>query len=133
ALADCAGGEVAAAIARFGVQPAPGPLTLNRATIDRCFGADSIDGIVGRLTGDGGAFAQAALEKMRDASPASLQITLDLLRQAKGRSLAECMQVELDLAKEVTRGADFAEGVRAMLVDKDRAPRWTRPAGGPTR
>ena len=61
---------------------------------------------------------------MRAASPASLRITLDLLRAMRGRSLAYCLQTEYVLAREVTRSADFAEGVRSMLVDKDRRPDW---------
>ncbi len=125
ALATCKAAEAPQLIERLqGTRP-PGELALNRDVIDRCFAADSLEEIVARLAQDGGAFATQALAAMKAASPASLRITFDLLRSARGRSLADCLQTELDLAKRVTRGADFAEGVRAMLVDKDRASRWT--------
>ncbi len=125
ALSACAPDEEGEVIARFSIRPEPGPIELNRFTIDRCFDADSIEDIVVRLADDDSAFALAALEKMRAASPASLRATLNLLSTARGRTLEDCLRIELALAKEVTRGADFAEGVRAMLVDKDRRPRWT--------
>jgi enoyl-CoA hydratase len=38
------------------------------------------------------------------------------------------LELDLRLASFMARQPDFAEGVRALLVDKDRAPRW-RPAG----
>lgn len=131
ALSDGAPGDLAETIARFSVSLPPGEVERNRATIDRCFDAGGLEQIVARLTDDGGAFAKSALEAMRAASPASLRTTLDLLRGARGRTLDECLQVELALAKAVTRSADFAEGVRAMLVDKDRKPRWAAPEGAP--
>jgi enoyl-CoA hydratase len=42
--------------------------------------------------------------------------------------LAKCLEIEYTLAREVTRGPDFSEGVRAMLVDKDRSPVWPASA-----
>jgi enoyl-CoA hydratase len=69
---------------------------------------------------------------MRAVSPASLRTTLDLLRAARGRTLEACLEIELTLAKQVTRGTDFAEGVRAMLVDKDHKPHWTPAAPNPS-
>lgn len=128
ALSSCARSEVESAIGQFSLRPAPGPIELNRAVIERCFGAKSISEIFARLEADGGAFAAAAWAKMQAASPSSLRISLSLLRGANGRSLAACLQTELALAKEVTRSADFAEGVRAMLVDKDRTPHWVQQA-----
>jgi enoyl-CoA hydratase len=127
ALAGCAPGDEAQAIARFSIRPEPGPIELNRSTIDRCFDADGIEAIMARLADDGGPFAQAALGRMRAASPASLRTTLNLLHAGRGRTLDECLQAELALAEAVTRSADFAEGVRAVLVDKDRKPRWAAP------
>lgn len=124
ALSRCVPSEVSKVIRKFSVQLEPGPIELNQAVIDRCFSAASIRDICARLEKDGGRFAAAALEKMRAASPASLRIALELLRAMRGRSLAYCLQTEYALAREVTRSADFAEGVRAMLVDKDRRPIW---------
>lgn len=124
ALSTAAPDEAADIPERYRSPPPPGPIALNRATIDRCFDADSVETIANRLADDGGAFAEGALAALQAASPASLRLTLELMRGAQGRSLADCLQAELVLAKRVTRSPDFAEGVRAMLVDKDRRPRW---------
>lgn len=124
ALSACAPGEAGETIARFGISLESGEVERNRAVIDRCFGADSLQGVVARLADDDSAFAQTALEQIRAASPASLRITFDLMRGARALTLEECLEAELILAKAVTRSADFAEGVRALLVDKDRTPRW---------
>ncbi|HEY0281627.1 MAG TPA: enoyl-CoA hydratase/isomerase family protein, partial [Rhizomicrobium sp.] len=42
-------------------------------------------------------------------------------------SFDDCMRMEFRIASRILAGHDFYEGVRAVLVDKDNAPRW-RPA-----
>jgi enoyl-CoA hydratase/carnithine racemase len=50
--------------------------------------------------------------------------SLRLLRQGAARTLPACLDAELRAKRTVTAGHEFIEGVRAMVVDKDRAPNW---------
>lgn len=91
----------------------------------RTFEADSVAGIVAGLEDDGSDWADEALQAMRAASPSSVMWSFELLRRGGGRTLEDCLQAELALTRHATRHPDFLEGVRAMVVDKDRAPRWS--------
>jgi len=52
-----------------------------------------------------------------------------LLRNARGKPLRECLAIEFELSMGYARHPDFIEGARAVLVDKDRKPRWqSRPS-----
>ena len=58
-------------------------------------------------------------------SPSSLAIIFEQLKRAKGeKNLKSLFEMELSIALHVARNSDFSEGVRAMLVEKDRRPQW---------
>lgn len=57
-------------------------------------------------------------------SPASLKVALKQLQKGEGRSYADCLRMELNMAMNFMDHHDFYEGVRSVLVDKDRAPSW---------
>lgn len=103
-----------------------GHLADHRAEIDWCFGATTLSAIQGRLRADDTPWSGSLLQKMASLSPQSLELTVSLLRWGSQRSLAECLQTELRMTRIVTASPDFIEGVRAVLVDKDRHPAWTR-------
>lgn len=65
------------------------------------------------------------LKNLLDAgSPYSARISLQLMKDASGKALEDCLALELALGAKAVRYPDCAEGVRAVLVDKDRNPSW---------
>jgi enoyl-CoA hydratase/carnithine racemase len=116
-----------AAIAGF-AEPLPAfSLAPHRPVIDRAFSAHSVKGIFAALEDDGGDFAMATLSALRAVSPSSLHWSFKILRDGAVRTLEECLEAELELVQKITRHPEFFEGVRAVVVDKDRAPKW-KPA-----
>jgi enoyl-CoA hydratase len=121
-----------AAIARDGVAVVAGyaqalpPFTLadQVAAIDRCFGAGSVAELLVRLRADGSDWARDTMAMLRSMSPSAVLWSFELLRRGAARNLSACLAAELALTRRVAFHPDFAEGVRAMVVDKDRQPRW---------
>nr|WP_294864966.1 enoyl-CoA hydratase/isomerase family protein [uncultured Pseudogulbenkiania sp.] len=69
---------------------------------------------------------QAAAHSFAHGSPSSAAVTWEIYRRAKHLSLAEALRMELILSVNFCSKPDFREGVRALLVDKDRQPQWSR-------
>ena len=68
--------------------------------------------------------AKTAQKSLASGSPRSIQETLSLLQSGQSLSLEDCLKQEFEAAQSTIRHPDFAEGVRAVLVDKDHAPHW---------
>lgn len=96
----------------------------HRAAIDRCFGQASIPAILQALQAEPSDWARRTEATLALMSPSSLRWSLDIILAGAGRDLRQCLAAELELVLRVVRHPDFAEGVRAMVIDKDRAPRW---------
>jgi len=115
-------------LAELGAPAGPPPLAEIREGIDRCFAADSVEAIIAALGKERGAWAEAALQALAKASPTSLKITLRQLTLGAGFDVEAALQLEYRMTQHAMQRHDFFEGVRALLVDKDQAPRW-QPAG----
>jgi enoyl-CoA hydratase len=121
------GAEPAAALRRCAT-PAPcSELAGHRDAIARCFSAPDLAELRARLAGEDAdrEWADETLALLDGVSPMSLRITFDLLRAGAGSSLEDCLARELDLARRTAREPDFHEGVRALLIDRDRRPAWS--------
>jgi len=102
----------------------PGPLAEHRARIDATFGHETVATIVAALQADGSPWATQTLATLRTLSPTSLAITLELLRRMRTASLEHAFAIDGVLAPRLSRTPEYAEGVRAVIVDKDRNPKW---------
>ncbi|GAA2364438.1 3-hydroxyisobutyryl-CoA hydrolase [Catellatospora methionotrophica] len=118
-------GDAAEAVAAFAVAPPEGELASCREWIDRCYAADSVAEILDRLRSDPAPAAHAAAKEIAAKSPTALVVTLRSLRTAaRLPSLEAALDQEYRLSASMLRSPDFAEGVRAQIIDKDRNPRW---------
>tara|TARA_R110002072_G_scaffold51389_1_gene137892 strand:- start:81579 stop:82688 length:1110 start_codon:yes stop_codon:yes gene_type:complete len=59
-----------------------------------------------------------------NGAPTTAQIIVEQFRRAKTMGLKDMLIQELTLATQCSRHRDFAEGVRALLIDKDGEPKW---------
>jgi enoyl-CoA hydratase/carnithine racemase len=116
-----------AAMARFAEPLPPFSLADHLAAIDACFGAPTVREIVVRLEADGSAWTVSVLQALRTVSPTALAFTLEALRRGANLTLPRALDAEFRLTRTTMAYPDFAEGVRAMVVDKDRQPKWQPP------
>ena len=120
-LPDALAADGMAAVADFAEPPPAASTPMGQI---QCFGAESVVAIIGRLQALGTPWAAEALAQLAAGSPAAIHRTFDAIGAGARLTLEDALQAELALTRTATRHPDFAEGVRAMLIDKDRTPRW---------
>jgi enoyl-CoA hydratase/carnithine racemase len=76
---------------------------------------------------DGETVAETALEAMEKASPTSVAVAFRQINTGAMLDMDECMRMEFRILNRMLAGHDFAEGIRAVVIEKDGAPQW-RPA-----
>jgi enoyl-CoA hydratase/carnithine racemase len=111
--------------------PTPAELLPLRTAIDTHFGRVDVGGIVRSLE----AITDPALYEWRDKtlaalekrSPTMLAVTLEQIARGKEMNLADVFRMELGMVQAALEHGDFIEGIRALLIDKDNAPKWTPP------
>ena len=101
-------------------------LLANAGWINRCYAGNRAEDIVAALRAAPEPEAQMAANEIALNSPTSIKVTLEALRRARGLGrLEDCLDQEYRMVSASIRTADFVEGVRAAVVDKDRNPKWS--------
>jgi enoyl-CoA hydratase len=111
----------------FHCDPGPGELDGLRPAISRCFGKDSLEAILAELRAERREthdWAEEVLRDLRRCSPTSLKVAHRHVRAARTMDLRATLTQDYRIACRFIQGTDFYEGVRATLIDRDRAPRW---------
>lgn len=117
--------DIEAILARTEADAGQAPIAAHRDDIDRLFAGHSVEGIFEALEADGGEWAKAQLAVLRTKSPQTMKVAFRQLQiGAHLHDFAHNMCMEYRIGARVVQRPDFLEGVRAVIVDKDNAPKW---------
>lgn len=123
---------VDATLQRFSVSHGASTVREHAADINECFSGPDVPAILTALDAHASPFCEQAATAIRRGSPTAAAVTLEAVRRARGQALNDVLRTDFRVMTHMVRpsaetSADFYEGVRAALVDKDRVPSW-RPA-----
>jgi enoyl-CoA hydratase/carnithine racemase len=116
--------SVDAVLAGFAEPAGEGPIMARKADIDRLFAHGRVEDILAALDAQPDEWAQKTAAIIRTKSPTSLKIALQQVRHGGNLDFSACMEAEYRIVSRIVHEPDFYEGVRAVIVDKDNAPRW---------
>jgi enoyl-CoA hydratase/carnithine racemase len=83
---------------------------------------DIVEGVLALETDD--RWLQRAQSALKGGSPAAMAMIFAQIQRSRHLSLKQVFQAELDLSVNCSSAGEFAEGVRALLIDKDGKPDW---------
>ncbi|WCJ23095.1 3-hydroxyisobutyryl-CoA hydrolase mitochondrial [Euphorbia peplus] len=99
--------------------------------IDKCFSRRSAEDILSALETErkkkDDAWIASTIQSLKKASPTSLKISLRSIREGRLQGVGQCLVREYRMVSHVVLGKlskDFFEGCRAILLDKDKNPKW---------
>ncbi|MBJ2283416.1 enoyl-CoA hydratase/isomerase family protein [Pseudomonas sp. MF6755] len=119
-------------LAKLAVQQLPDPpLATLRPVIDHFFALPDVPSIVEQLqavtVADTHEWALNTAHLMQTRSPLAMAVTLQMLRRGRHLPLEQCFALELHLDRQWFKRGDLIEGVRALIIDKDKTPHWNPP------
>lgn len=98
-------------------------LAVHQREIDSACGGARVEDIVAAMAG-GSAFLRDCVARLDGFSPTSMKLALAQVRKGADLDFDSNMIMEYRLSQACMAGHDFYEGIRALLVDKDKDPKW---------
>lgn len=118
-------GRIAGILSELSVTPPPARIEANADLIRKHFASDRYEDILASLEADDSEWAAKELATLRSKSPQTCKVALRQLTESAGLdTFADNMAMEYRIASRVLTRPDFAEGVRALIVDKTNDPQW---------
>jgi len=119
------GHEPGQVLSALSATPPPARIEANAAQIARHFASDRFEDILASLAADDSEWAAKELATLRAKSPQTCKVALRQLHDSlECADFAANMVMEYRIAARVLTRPDFAEGVRAVIVDKTNDPQW---------
>ncbi len=107
----------------FSIQVPPSDLLKHKDVIQRCFSHPSVEKIIEALESSTEWCKNLAIN-LKTKSPMSLKVTLQELLRGEKLDFDACMDMEYVMMQHFLKSHDFLEGIRAVLIDKDKKPVW---------
>ena len=105
--------------------PGEAAVNLIRPAIKRLFtGHETFEALIAALGADGHDVARDTLKTLARMSPTSMKLTFEQLKRGRALDFDGDMRMEFRMVRRVMEGHDFFEGVRSVIVDKDKNAHW---------
>lgn len=111
-------------LTEYAGEPGDAPFREIEPQVNAHFGKSDVAGMLESLDHAGDEWAAKIAALIRTKSPTSLLVTHEQLRRGADLTFREGMAQELRCVMRIKDGHDFFEGVRAVIIDKDNAPKW---------
>lgn len=116
---------IAETLSSLAIAPPPARILGNMDIINQLFASDSYEEVLAALTADGSEWSVKELATLSGKSPQTCKVALRQLKEgAQMPDFAAEMKQEYAIGARVVQMHDFIEGVRALIIEKDNAPRW---------
>ena len=121
-------GDIEAVLDGYAGDPGEAHVNDIRPSLKRLFtGHQTFGAFYASLNQDKHDVANDMLHILARMSPTSLKLTHEQLKRGATMDFDDAMKMEFRIVRRVIEGDDFYEGVRALIVDKDKSPRWSPP------